>query len=132
MRCSNFMAGLAAALVVAGTALAAAADPMAGAYGNTVVVTGASGEKTKLWIAKDGTYTGETPSGEKFTGRWLLKANDTKFCWKDDMPADAPKGTLPKKEWCAELQPRQRKAGDKWRQKDWKNDDITVEVVPGM
>jgi hypothetical protein len=60
----------ACALVAVGLAGAAlAADPMEGAYGNTVIVTNAKGEKTKLWIKKDGTWTSESAQGEKGAGK---------------------------------------------------------------
>ena len=64
------------ALSLAGSAIASD-DVMAGAYGNTVVVTNAKGETSKLWIAKDGTFKFEGSKGEKGTGTWSLKDNNT-------------------------------------------------------
>jgi hypothetical protein len=121
--------GAVIALGLAGAAIAAA-DPMEGAYGNTVIVTNAKGEKTKLWIAKDGTFKGESAKGEKFTGKWALKDNNTKYCSTADLPANAPKDTPAPKEACSEFK-GPHKAGDKWTQKDADGADVTVEIVAG-
>jgi len=119
--------GAIVALGLAGAAIAAD-DPMAGAYGNTVVVTNAKGEKSKLWINKDGTFKGETAKGEKFTGKWALK--DGKYCSTVDLPANAPKDTPAPKESCSPFA-GPHKAGDKWTQKDAEGADVTVEIVAG-
>jgi len=121
--------GALVAMGLAGAAIAAA-DVMEGAYGNTVVVTNAKGEKSKLWIAKDGTFKGETAKGEKFTGKWTLKDNNTKYCATTDLPANAPKDTPAPKEACSEFK-GPHKAGDKWEQKDADGQPITVEIVAG-
>lgn len=121
--------GLAVAAGLIGAAIAAD-DPMAGAYDNTVVVTNAKGEKTKLWIAKDGTYKGENAKGEKFTGKWALKENNTKYCSTPDLPANAPKDTPAPKESCSEFK-GPHKAGDKWEQNDANGEKVTVEIVAG-
>jgi len=121
--------GLAVAAGLIGAAIAAD-DPMAGAYDNTVVVTNAKGEKTKLWIAKDGTYKGESAKGEKFTGKWALKENNTKYCSTPDLPANAPKDTPAPKESCSEFK-GPHKAGDKWEQNDANGEKVTVEIVAG-
>ena len=121
--------GAVIALGLAGAAIAAA-DPMEGAYGNTVIVTNAKGEKSKLWINKDGTFKGETAKGEKFTGKWALKDNNTKYCSTVDLPANAPKDTPAPKESCSEFK-GPHKAGDKWTQKDAEGADVTVEIVAG-
>jgi hypothetical protein len=121
--------GAVIALGLTGAAIAAA-DPMEGAYGNTVIVTNAKGEKTKLWIAKDGTFKGESAKGEKFTGKWTLKDNNSKYCSTADLPANAPKETPAPKEACSEFK-GPHKAGDKWTQKDADGADVTVEIVAG-
>ena len=118
------------ALSFAGAAIAAE-DPMATAYGNTVIVTNAKGEVSKLWIAKDGTFKGESAKGEKFTGKWALKDNNTKYCSTVDLPANAPKGTPAPKESCSEFK-GSHKAGEKWEQMDAMNEKITVEIKAGM
>lgn len=122
--------GALVAVGLAGAAMAAD-DPMAGAYGNTVVVTNAKGEASKLWIAKDGTFKGETAKGEKFTGKWALKENNTKYCATADLPANAPKDTPAPKEACSEFK-GPHKAGDKWDQTDAAGEKVTVEIKAGM
>jgi len=109
----------------------AAEDPMAGAYGQTVIVTNAKGESYKLWINKDGTYKVETAKGEKGTGKWALKDNNTKYCGTPDLPAGAPAGTPAPKESCSEFKGA-HKAGDKWEQNDAVGEKITVEMKAGM
>lgn len=121
--------GALVALGLAGAAMASP-DPMEGAYGNTVIVTNAKGEKSKIWIAKDGTFKGESAKGEKFTGKWALKENNTKYCATVDLPANAPKETPAPKEACSEFK-GPHKAGDKWEQKDADGATITVEIVAG-
>jgi hypothetical protein len=121
--------GAVVAVGLVGAAIAAD-DPMAGAYGNTVVVTNAKGEKTKLWIAKDGTFKGENAKGEKFAGKWALKENNTKYCSTVELPANAPKDTPAPKESCSEFKGA-HKAGDKWEQADVDGQKITVEIVAG-
>lgn len=122
--------GALVAVGLAGAAMAAD-DPMAGAYGNTVVVTNAKGEASKLWIAKDGTFKGETAKGEKFTGKWALKENNSKYCATADLPANAPKDTPAPKEACSEFK-GPHKAGDKWDQTDAAGEKVTVEIKAGM
>lgn len=122
--------GALVAVGLAGAAMAAD-DPMAGAYGNTVVVTNAKGEASKLWIAKDGTFKGESAKGEKFTGKWALKENNTKYCATADLPANAPKDTPAPKEACSEFK-GPHKAGDKWDQTDAAGEKVTVEIKAGM
>jgi hypothetical protein len=122
----------ACALVAAGIAGAAIAadDPMAGAYGNTVIVTNAKGESYKLWIKNDGSYSVETAKGEKGTGKWSLKDNNSKYCSIADKPANAPADMPAPTETCSEFKGA-HKAGDKWDQMDSNNEKITVEIKAG-
>ena len=122
--------GALVAMSVAGAAMAAD-DPMAGTYGNTVVVTNAKGETTKLWIAKDGTFKGESAKGDKFSGKWTLKDNNKQYCSTADLPANAPAGTPAPKETCTELA-GVHKAGDKWEQKDAAGENVALEIKAGM
>jgi len=119
----------ASALLAAGLAIAAD-DQMAGAYGNTVLVTNTKNETTKLWIAKDGTYKFETAKGDKGTGKWALKENNTKYCSTADLPATAPKDTPAPKEACSEFK-GPHKAGDKWEQMDSEGQKVMVEIKAG-
>jgi hypothetical protein len=65
-----------AAAMMAGPALAA--DPMASAYGNTVVITYGDGTAVSLFINEDGTYTGSSPMGES-AGTWAISGGQTCF-----------------------------------------------------
>ena len=123
----------ASALVAMSFANAALAedDPMAGAYGNTVVVTNAKGESYKLWIKDDGTWASEDAKGQKGSGKWALKEDNTKYCSTPNLPADAPKDAEAPKEACSEFKGA-HKAGDKWEQNDANGEKITVEIVAGM
>lgn len=112
------------------TASFAAEDPMAGVYGNTVVVTNAKGEVSKIWINKDGTYKAAGANGQAGTGKWVVKDNNTKYCVTPDLPATAPAGTPAPKESCSEFHGG-KKPGDKWQQKDADGQTISVEVKAG-
>jgi hypothetical protein len=121
-------AGALVAMSLAG-AVMAADDPMAGAYGNTVVVTNAKGETSKIWINQDGTYKAEA-NGKSGTGKWALKDGNKKYCATPDLPADAPAGTAAPKEACSEFK-GPHKVGDTWKQKDADGKAITVEIKAG-
>lgn len=64
-----------AAAMLAGPALA---DPMATAYGNTVVITYGDGTTVNLYVNEDGTYTGTSPAGES-AGTWAVSGGQTCF-----------------------------------------------------
>ena len=113
------------------TAAMAADDPVAAAYGNTVVVTNAKGEVSKTWYKADHTYTSENGKGEKGQGTWKLADNNTKFCVLPILPAGAPAPKEPIKELCAEFKGA-HKVGDKWTQNDFDGKPITVEIKAGM
>src|SRR5882672_10478357 len=101
------------ALMVAGFATSAFADTMAETVGNTVLATNDKGETTKIWFKADGSYTGESAKGEKFTGHWAIK--NGKYCGLSDLPANAPANTPKPTEQCQDYQ-GSHKVGDKWTQ----------------
>ena len=112
------------AFAVLSTSLAfAAADPMEGRYGNTVVVTYADGSQIKLHYNKDGTLGVVNPDGSKGTGKWVLK--DGKLC----VTADA--GPNAGKEQCSPFTGG-KKAGDSWEQAMADGSKIKVEIVAGQ
>jgi hypothetical protein len=117
------------ALMAAGFATSALADTMQETIGNTVVATNDKGEVTKIWFKADGTYSGETAKGEKFTGHWAIK--DGKYCSIGDLPASAPPNTPKPTEMCQDYQGN-HKAGDKWTQNDSAGKPITIEIKKGM
>lgn|SRR5690349_19320775 len=64
------------AAMLAGPALAA--DAMASAYGNTVLITYGDGTVVKLFIDEGGSYTGESPMGQS-AGTWEISGGQTCF-----------------------------------------------------
>lgn len=117
------------ALMAAGVATPALADTMQETIGNTVIATNDKGEATKVWFKADGTYTGETAKGEKFSGHWAIK--NGKYCSIADLPASAPPNTPKPVEACQDYEAN-HKAGDKWTQNDSMGKPITIEIKKGM
>ena len=80
---------LLATLAIAATMLAgpALADPMATAYGNTVVITYGDGTTVNLYVNEDGTYTGSRPMGES-AGTWAISVSQT--CFTQSSPEPTP------------------------------------------
>ena len=109
----------------------AAGDPLSGVYGNTVVMTTEKGGTTKLWINTNGTFTGESPKGQKFSGKWMLKENNTKFCTTADLPVSAPTNTPAPKESCFAFESG-HKVGDEWVQTQPNGEKKTIEIKAGM
>jgi hypothetical protein len=120
------------AMIAVGFAFAAMAadDPLGGVYGNTIVMA-YKGETTKLWIYTDGTFTGESSKGQKFSGKWALKENNTKFCTTSDLPANAPTDTPAPKESCFAFEGG-HKVGDVWEQTEANGEKKTIEIKAGM
>lgn len=79
-----------AAAMLAGPALAA--DPMASAYGNTVVIVYGDGTTVNLYVNEDGTYTGSSPMGES-AGTWAISGKQT--CFTQSSPEPAPASCSP-------------------------------------
>ena len=75
----------AAFLMAAGPALAA--DAMATAYGNTVVITYGDGTTVKLFIDEGGSYTGDSPMGAS-AGTWSISGGQT--CFTQTSPEATP------------------------------------------
>lgn len=78
------------AAMMAGPALAA--DPMASAYGNTVVIVYGDGTTVNLYVNEDGTYTGSSPMGES-AGTWAISGNKT--CFTQSSPDATPPSCSP-------------------------------------
>jgi len=118
----RILAGVAVAML--STSLAFAADdPMAGRYGNTVVVKYANGSEVKLHYNQDGTLEVINPDGSKGTGKWAMK--DGKLC----VTADA--GPNAGKEQCSAFTAG-KKAGDSWDQSLADGTKVQVSIVAGM
>jgi YD repeat-containing protein len=117
----RILAGVAVAVFSATLALASD-DPMASRYDNTVTVTNAKGEVTKIHYNKDGTLTVTQPDGTKGTGKWAMK--DGKLC----VTADA--GPNAGKEQCNPFTAG-KKVGDSWEQTLADGSKVKVAIVAG-
>lgn len=85
---SNLIASLAIFLAAAG---ASAAKPQVdgltkvqGAFGNTIMETFPDGRTAKVWLARDGSYTGEGRRHDRSSGRWSVRG--TQLCFKQTHP----------------------------------------------
>ena len=118
----RILAGVAIAVFSTSLAFAAAEDPMAVRYENTVTVTNAKGEVTKLHYNKDGTVNVVLPDGTKATGKWALK--DGKLCVTPD--AGPTKG----QEQCNAFDGT-KKPGDSWELTAADGSKSKVAIVAG-
>jgi hypothetical protein len=78
-------------LVLAAAALActaATSAPVAEAIGNTIVSTYPDGRTVELWLAADGSFTGQGRSHDPSSGSWTVK--DGGLCLKQSRPIPTP------------------------------------------
>ena len=101
----RILAGIAVAVFSTSLAFAAAEDPMASRYENTVTITNAKNEVTKLHYNSDCTVAVTNPDGTKGTGKWAMKAD--KLCVTPDA------GPMAGKEQCSPFAAG-KKPGDSW------------------
>ena len=112
-----------AALAVMGAAGAASADPMAGAYNNTITITYPNGATTKMFIDADGTYSAKTPDGATAKGTWKVADGSTCFTQTDPAPpAGTPANCSPTVE---------RKVGDSWTAAGPNGMTMTISIAAG-
>lgn len=125
-------AALGAVLAFGLTGAVWASSPMAGTFGNTVLVTDADGKVTKYAFKDGGTWTAKTPDGKDANGTWELTEGEKKICLTLVLPAGAtpPEGGI--KPACSEFVGGGKKAGDKWTQNDANGKPVTVEIKAGM
>jgi len=75
----NLVLALFAALSIS-TAVQAADDPMASAYGNTLVIVDANGVESHIMYSADHSFKGTVPSADyNYKGTWAMGA-DGKVC----------------------------------------------------
>ncbi|MFZ4606903.1 MAG: hypothetical protein ACOYM5_11645 [Caulobacter sp.] len=111
-------AAIAAAIfMAAGPALAA--DPMASAYGNTVVITYGDGTTVKLFIDEGGSYTGESPMGAT-SGSWSISGGQT--CFTQQSPEAAPPSCGPTVS---------KSVGDSWQGTGQGGAPVTLSIQAG-
>lgn len=105
-----------AAMMLAGPALA---DPMATAYGNTVVITYGDGTTVNLYVNEDGTYTGSSPAGES-AGTWAISGSQT--CFTQASPEPTPPS-------CSKTV--SKNVGDSWQSTGQGGAPVTVSIQAG-
>ncbi len=73
------------------TAGASAAKPqeeglakVQGAFGNTIIETYPDGRTARIWLAQDGSYTGEGRRHDRSGGRWSVRG--VQLCFKQTHP----------------------------------------------
>ena len=104
-------------LMAAGPALAA--DPMATAYGNTVLITYSDGTQVKLYIDEGGSYTGESPQGQS-SGSWAISGGQT--CFTQQAPEATPPSCGPTVS---------KNVGDTWQGTGQGGAPVTITIVQG-
>jgi len=119
---NRILAGIAVAVFSTSLAFAAAEDPMASRYENTVTITNAKNEVTKLHYNKDGTVAVTNADGTKGTGKWAMKAD--KLCVTPDA------GPTAGKEQCSTFAAG-KKPGDSWDQTLADGSKVKVAIVAG-
>jgi hypothetical protein len=105
-----------AALLSAGAAFAQ--STMQNTFGNTIVVTYASGAEARYFFNEDGTFTGVAPGGSQMAGRW--RADGEQLCL---IP---PSG----QEACTTVA-ADKNVGDSWEQTGADGSPITVTLQAG-
>lgn len=55
-----------------------------GAFGNTITETFPDGRTSRVWLARDGSYTGEGRRHDRSSGRWSVRG--TRLCFKQTHP----------------------------------------------
>ena len=121
---------LAPSLLVAPSAVAAPTAPaspsdarakVSEAVGNTIVETFADGRQAAVWLAADGSYTGEGRKHDRSSGSWRVKGNN--LCFKQSHPFAFGFS------FCTPVP--DVGMGQPWQAKAPTGDKITVKVVPG-
>jgi hypothetical protein len=120
----TFALALAACATFAGQeAQAAGPDPIAPAYGNTVLATYADGRSQKIWLHPDGRWTGLGRNGARLAGRWQLKGE--KVCMRQSMPPTLPIA------FCTPF-PQHSQPGVQWASHDAAGRPVRLSLQRGM
>ena len=78
--------GAGAAVVL--TSTVALADPLAAAYGNTLLVAYEDGLEVSIFVEQDNTYTGQLADGTAIGGTWAAEGEEVCFTRTTPEPAD--------------------------------------------
>lgn len=117
----SMFAALAATALMATPAFAE--DPLMGSYGNTVTITNAKGEVTRLFVNEDKSYEAKLPGDVLHKGTWAIEGDQICFTLVDPAPpADA-------KPVCG-LVEGGRKAGDTWETGEG-DQKVTIAITAG-
>ena len=122
MRLIPVLFSIAAAGLCAGVAVADPDDSrLEPAFGNTVISTYPDGRTAKLWLQRDGSYTGQGRRGGGSSGRWTVKGDEV--CLKQSRPIHAFTS------FCTPLP--SGGAGGSWAAKAVTGEQIRVRIVKG-
>ncbi len=99
----------------------ASASPLEAAYANTLVSTYPDGRTARLWLNRDGTYTGEGRSGRSSAGVWERRG--TELCMRQRRPVPVPV------RYCTPIV--SGGVGTQWRARAVTGEPITVSLVAG-
>jgi hypothetical protein len=98
---------------------------VAGAFGNTISVTNATGEETLVWMSSDQSYQSQLPNGDRRTGTWSIQ--EDRVCFQVVEPAaDADNAPT-----CGGLV-MERKPGDSWTSTAADGSVVAVEIISGV
>ena len=114
----RFAALVALDVVLLAGAAFAQSGPMQNTFGNTVLVTYASGAEARYFFNDDGTFTGVAPGGSQMAGRWRTEG--------DQLCLVAPSG----QESCTTAA-GDKNVGDTWQQTGSDGSQITVTLQAG-
>ena len=81
-------AAVAAAISLAGSAVAATPAWMEPAFGNTIVTTYPTGKVTRMWLDRGGRYELLRSSGKRNGGLWSVKGEQV--CFRQTKPIPIP------------------------------------------
>ncbi len=96
-------------------------DPLAAAYGNTLVSTYPDGRTARLWLSPGGRYTGQGRRGGRNAGVWSVRG--ASVCFSQRRPIPVPI------RYCTPMVTGG--VGTRWTARAVTGETIRVEVVPG-
>ena len=91
------------------------------AFGNTIISTFPDGRQGKLWLERDGSYTGEGRRHDPSNGAWTLR--DGELCLQQRRPIPVPFG------YCTQIP--NTGVGSHWNGRSVFGDAIVISVVSG-
>jgi hypothetical protein len=117
------LAGVALAVLIAGTAAAEPAPGVAAAFGNTVLSTYPDGRSQKIWLQPGGTWTGQGRAGQPLAGEWRIQGSQV--CLRQTKPPTLPLSL------CRTF-PADAHVGSSWSSRDVLGTPVQLKVVNGV